>query len=106
VSKIPRRLRADADGNGQLSGRPIYRQGVSAPAAAVIVQHAYKESGAGDVGLSPRGREQAEEVAKRLADLRIAAVYAGPLRRAREAASQSPASPGDRWVWTSDSASG
>jgi hypothetical protein len=49
---------------------------VSAPTDFVIVQHADKDSGAGDVGLSPRGREQAEGVAQRLADLPITAVYA------------------------------
>jgi broad specificity phosphatase PhoE len=52
----------------------------------VIVQHAHKEPGAGDVGLSPRGQEQAEGVAQRLAGLPITAVYASPLRRARETA--------------------
>jgi 2,3-bisphosphoglycerate-dependent phosphoglycerate mutase len=36
--------------------------------------------------LSPRGRAQAEAVAERFADLQLAAVYASPIRRARETA--------------------
>jgi 2,3-bisphosphoglycerate-dependent phosphoglycerate mutase len=36
--------------------------------------------------LSPRGRAQAEAVAQRLAELKLGAVYASPVRRARETA--------------------
>jgi broad specificity phosphatase PhoE len=59
---------------------------MAAPTDFVIVQHAHKAAGSGDVGLTRLGREQASEVARRLAVLPIAAVYASPLRRARETA--------------------
>ena len=39
-----------------------------------------------DVGLSERGRAQAEALGRRLSGRRLAAVYASPLRRARETA--------------------
>lgn len=39
-----------------------------------------------DPALSPRGREQAARLAERLGRLRIDAVYASPMRRARETA--------------------
>ena len=66
-------------------GRSIVKR-VSTTTDFVIVQHAHKAAGSGDVGLTPQGREQAAEIARRLADLSIAAVYSSPLRRARETA--------------------
>lgn len=52
----------------------------------VIVQHAHKAAGAGDVGLTDEGRRQAESVAalleQRLPDVR--AVWSSPQRRALE----------------------
>src|SRR5215472_6459000 len=39
-----------------------------------------------DPALSPRGRDQAERLALRLGRLRVDAVYASPMRRARETA--------------------
>jgi broad specificity phosphatase PhoE len=59
---------------------------VSDPTDFLIVQHSHKAAGSGDVALTPQGREQAEALARRLADLPIAAVYSSPLRRARETA--------------------
>jgi probable phosphoglycerate mutase len=43
-------------------------------------------AGASDVELSPAGREQAEHLARRLADDRLAVVYASPLQRTMETA--------------------
>ncbi len=40
----------------------------------------------GDIGLNELGRRQAEATARRLAELRPAALYASPLRRAQETA--------------------
>jgi probable phosphoglycerate mutase len=59
---------------------------VSDHAEFLIVQHAQKAAGSGDVGLTPQGRRQAADVARRLAGLPIAAVYTSPLRRAQQTA--------------------
>jgi probable phosphomutase (TIGR03848 family) len=48
------------------------------------------------VHLSDRGREQADEVARRLAPLRLSAIYASPLERCRETAAPSAAETGLR----------
>src|SRR5215467_586446 len=46
-----------------------------------------------DPALSPRGREQAGRLAERLRRIRIDAVYASPMRRARETAAAITADP-------------
>jgi len=48
------------------------------------------------VHLSERGREQAEALAERLADVRLAAIYASPLERCRETAAPLAAATGLR----------
>ena len=52
----------------------------------LIVQHAEKAPEPGDPGLSERGWEQATAAAARLAGIDVSAIYASPLRRARETA--------------------
>ncbi len=52
----------------------------------VIVQHAEKGSEPGDPGLTERGRAQADAIAESLEASKVDAIYASPLRRARETA--------------------
>lgn len=51
-----------------------------------IVRHAEQVSGEGDVALSARGRERAQELLEVLSTVPISAVYTTELRRARETA--------------------
>jgi 2,3-bisphosphoglycerate-dependent phosphoglycerate mutase len=66
--------------------------GVEGATEVILVRHAdcYDALGAEDIGadppLSATGREQARRMAERLRRLEIDAVYASPLRRARETA--------------------
>jgi phosphohistidine phosphatase SixA len=54
--------------------------------AFYLVRHGETTGGPGDPGLAETGRSQASAVAAQLATHSIAAVYASPLRRARETA--------------------
>lgn len=51
-----------------------------------IVQHAEKEAGRGDPGLTSLGFEQARSTAQYLQDQRFGGVFTSPLRRARQTA--------------------
>lgn len=66
---------------------------VGMPATIVLARHGETDwnrdgrfQGQADPPLNDRGREQAEELAERLSAERFAALYASPLRRARETA--------------------
>jgi broad specificity phosphatase PhoE len=52
----------------------------------IVVQHGQKVRAPGDPGLTPLGREQAADVAERVAGERVVAVWSSPLRRAVETA--------------------
>jgi broad specificity phosphatase PhoE len=64
--------------------------GATMPGATEVwlVRHGdcYDDITGEDPALSPRGREQAERLAERLRQVRVDAVYASPMRRARETA--------------------
>jgi broad specificity phosphatase PhoE len=51
-----------------------------------LVQHGDKQPGPGDPGLTELGRIQATRTGRRLGDLGIGALWASPMRRARETA--------------------
>jgi len=51
-----------------------------------LVQHGEKEPMPGDPGLTARGREQAAVTARWFRNVKLAAVYTSPLRRARQTA--------------------
>jgi broad specificity phosphatase PhoE len=55
-------------------------------ALVYLMQHAEKEAGPGDPGLSAVGREQAARVARWLRARDVLGLYSSPLRRARETA--------------------
>ena len=52
----------------------------------VVVQHAEKERDAGDPGLTPRGRDQAQRIADALGAEPVDVFLCSPLRRTRETA--------------------
>jgi broad specificity phosphatase PhoE len=53
---------------------------------AYLVQHGEKEPSPGDPGLTPAGRQQASRTGRWLHGCGVAALYASPMRRARETA--------------------
>jgi broad specificity phosphatase PhoE len=55
-------------------------------ALAYLVQHGEKEPLPGDPGLTPAGREQADRTGRWLHGCGVQALYASPMRRARETA--------------------
>jgi len=57
-----------------------------APRILFVVRHAEKESGGGDVGLTPEGRARAERLAEKFSRARIDAIYASEKRRTYETA--------------------
>ncbi len=58
----------------------------AAPTTLILVRHAEKETEGSDPDLSPAGRARARELARMLADVEIAAVYATQYRRTQETA--------------------
>jgi broad specificity phosphatase PhoE len=55
-------------------------------ALAYLVQHGEKEPSPGDPGLTPTGRQQASRTGRWLHGCGVRALYASPMRRARETA--------------------
>lgn len=71
-------------GHGDHVGEGASRGGTSCP--VYLVQHAEKEDGPGDPGLTGAGHEQAARVARWLQSRDVQRLYSSPLRRAWETA--------------------
>ena len=56
------------------------------PTTVILVRHADKADGNGDVDLSAEGRARAEELARVLADAAVTAVYVSDAKRTRQTA--------------------